>query len=117
VRLTLTPEGRIRACHEGIWIDCGPYAAERWLAFELDVNPGKSVDRFDLSVDGRSVLPRPGVFTDPAASLARLSFRTGAYRHRGSGGEDLPGADQRAPLAVFWVDDVSITPGLPEPRP
>jgi hypothetical protein len=117
VRLALTTAGRIRACHEGIWQDAGSYLAERWMTFELDINPGKNVDRFELRVDGRSVLERPGVFTDPAAALARLSFRTGPYRQRGSGGEDLPGADQRAPLAVFWVDDVAIDPGVPDPQP
>jgi hypothetical protein len=52
----------------------------------------------------------PTFFTDPVATVERLSFRTGAWRDRGFGGRDLPGTDSKVPLASFLVDDVVITP-------
>jgi hypothetical protein len=109
VCLALTNRGRILVNHEGVWLDCGPYVADRWMSFDLAVNRGADVDRFELSVDGRPILERPGVFLEPAAVLGRISFRTGPYRRRGYGsGEDLPGSDVRAKAAVFRVDDVTI---------
>jgi hypothetical protein len=49
--------------------------------------------------------------------VERLSFRTGAYRTEPTrrmnpepGPEDLPGADDPAPAAVFHLDDVTATP-------
>ena len=54
--------------------------------------------------------PRPAFFTDPVATVERLSFRTGVFRERGFGGHDLPGADTKAALASFLIDDVVIAP-------
>jgi hypothetical protein len=63
-----------------------------------------------VTVNGKSPLPRPAFFTDPVATVERLSFRTGPWRDRGFGGRDLPGADQKVAAASFLVDDVVITP-------
>jgi BNR repeat-like domain len=110
VRLALGEDGHVWACHEGQWMDAGPYAADTWHTFELEIPASPTADRCALTLDGKSPLTRPAVFTDPAASVERLSFRTGAYRDRGFGGRDLPGADDKAPAASFLIDDVAITP-------
>ncbi len=110
VRLALGEDGRIWACHEGQWMDAGPYKAGQWLTFELEIPRDPNADRCAVIIDGKSPLPRPAFFTDPVATVERLSFRTGAWRDRGFGGRDLPGADSKTPLASFLVDDVVITP-------
>lgn len=110
VRIALTEQGRLMACHEGIWNDLGAYAVDRWLNFEVDINPGNAIDRYDLYLDGRMILPRNGVFTDPVESVERISFRTGAFRDRGFGGVQLQDADRRVPAAAFLIDDLVVTP-------
>jgi hypothetical protein len=110
VRLAFLPGGRLKACHEGQWLDAGTYEAGRWHRFELEIPREVTADRCTVLVDGASPLPRPAFFTDPVVSVERLSFRTGEYRERGYGGRDLPGADVRADAAVFLVDDVTIEP-------
>ncbi len=110
VRLAFEENGRLRACHEAQWLDAGAYAAGRWHEFTLEIPAAPDADRCALAVDGKSPLPRPAFFTDPVKTVERLSFRTGPYRQRGYGGRDLPGADRKAPLAAFLIDDVVITP-------
>jgi hypothetical protein len=110
VRLALGEDGHVWACHEGQWMDAGLYAAGQWHQFELEIPRGPNADRCAVTVDGKSPLPRPAFFTDPVATVERLSFRTGAFRDRGFGGRDLPGADQKVPAASYLIDDVVITP-------
>ena len=110
VRLALGEDGHLWACHEGQWMDAGAYTAGEWHRFELEIPANPDADRCAVVVDNRSPLARPAIFTDPAATVERLSFRTGEYRDRGSGGRDLPGADDKVPAASFLIDDVVITP-------
>jgi len=110
VRLAFLPGGRLEACHEGQWLDAGTYTAGQWHRFELEIPAAVNADRCVVLIDGASPLPRPAFFTDPVETVERLSFRTGEYRDRGYGGRDLPGADVRAPAAVFLIDDVTIEP-------
>lgn len=110
VRLALGEDSRIWACHEGQWMDAGSYQSNQWLTFELEIPRDPNADRCAVLIDGKSPLPRPAFFTDPVATVERLSFRTGAWRDRGFGGRDLLGADNKTPLASFLVDDVVITP-------
>ncbi|WP_221032396.1 exo-alpha-sialidase [Actomonas aquatica] len=110
VRIALEEDGRIWACHEAQWMDAGTYTPGQWHAFELEIPANPDADRCAVLIDGTSPLPRPAYFTDPITTVERLSFRTGMYRERGYGGRDRPGADTRAPLAEFLIDDVIITP-------
>jgi len=110
VRLALGEDGHLRASHEGQWMDAGVYDVGHWHTIELEIPPNPSADRCAVTVDGKSPLARPAIFTDPAATVERLSFRTGAFRDRGTGGIDLPGADEKVPAASFLIDDVTITP-------
>lgn len=110
VRLAFGEDGHLWACHEGQWMDAGPYTAGQWHRFELEIPRDPNADRCAVTVNGKSPLPRPAFFTDPVATVERLSFRTGPWRDRGFGGRDLPGADQKVAAASFLVDDVVITP-------
>lgn len=110
LRIAFEPDGHLRACHEGQWQDAGTYAVGKWITIELDIPAATKDDRCEFKVDGKTVFKRPLVFTDPANSVERLSFRTGSFRSRGEGGRNLPGADERVKAAVFLVDEVSITP-------
>ncbi len=110
VRLAFGEEGRLWACHEAQWLDAGAYTAGQWLTFELEIPADPNADRCTVLVNGKSPLPRPAFFTDPVATVERLSFRTGPHRERGYGGRDLPSADHKAPAAVFLIDDVVIEP-------
>jgi hypothetical protein len=110
VRLAFGEDGKLSVCHEAQWLDAGSYSVGRWHAFELEIPVTPGADRCAVLVDGKSPLPRPAYFTDPVSTVERLSFRTGAYRERGYGGRDLPGADVKAPKVEFLVDDVFVTP-------
>lgn len=110
VRLAFGEDGKLWACHEAQWLDAGTYTAGQWHQFELEIPADPEADRCAVLVDGKSPLPRPAFFTDPVKTVERLSFRTGLHRERGYGGRDLHGADTKAPLASFLIDDVIITP-------
>ena len=87
------------------------YAANQWYDVALRFDQGKGV--FDVTLDGQTLLAG-AEFPDPTSPLERISFRTGefrtspTYRDPKSPGEDLPGNDDPAPEAVFYVDDVSV---------
>ena len=110
VQLAFAEDGHLWARHEGIWNNTGPYAAGEWITVTLEIKPAVSSDTAELRVNGQSVLTRAMVFTDPVKSVERASFRTGHFRNRGLAGRELPGADFKAPLASFLIDDVIITP-------
>lgn len=110
VRLAFEEDGQLWACHEGQWAVAGRYQANQWHTVELEIPPAETADRCSVLLDGRTLLMRPAIFTDPAASVERLVFRTGKYRFRGEGGRDLPGADERVAETRFLIDDVILTP-------
>jgi hypothetical protein len=110
VQLAFAEDGHLWARHEGIWNDAGPYSAGQWITVALEIKPAVTSDTAELRIDGKPVLSRALVFTDPVASVERLSFRTGVFRNRGLAGKELPGADTKVPAATFLVDDVVITP-------
>jgi hypothetical protein len=110
VRLAFGQDGRLSACHENQWLDAGPYTPGQWHSIELEIPSDPENDRCTILVDGQPTARRYIYFTDPVATVERLSFRTGTFRDRGIGGRDLPGADQKVPVASFLIDDVAITP-------
>lgn len=118
----------LRLWLDGEWLaaDLGKVKAEpfriaprQWLDVRLDVDT--AAQRYDLTVNGRRQTQIP--FAQPVESLERLVFRTGPWRGDvrptfvdgqpallGPDAEDAPGADERVPASVFWVDDVRISP-------
>ena len=76
------------------------------------------LQKYDLYVnDVLAIADIP--FQETVKALERIVFRTGPYRNfvpvetvdgqpSGSGllTEDLPGPDEKAPVCVYWIDDV-----------
>jgi len=110
VRLAFGAGGAVRAASGGQDVTLGPCAAGAWQA--LVVHADAERGRFRVDVDGETVLA-DGRFAEPAGSVERLVLRTGPYRARVTRrppmiGPDLPGCDERAPAAVFHVNEVAI---------
>lgn len=88
-----------------------------WLDIVLKIDCGQQ--EYDLFLDGD--LKAEGVeFAQEMDTVERLVFRTGSWRSdvrqhvlNGAPGnpglymEDLPGADHKVPLSIFYVDDVA----------
>jgi len=109
--VALGEDGRLWANHEGVWTDNGTYSAGQWITFELVANSKPASDRIVLKINGKPSLPGEIGPAEAAATVERLSFRTGAFRYRGEGkGYDLPNADTKAATASFLIDDVLIEP-------
>ena len=93
---------------------------QQWLrvALELDCTAGQ----YSLALDGKTVSTRMR-FAEKVETVERLVFRTGPWRgdvraafaegEHGTPGfsqGDLPGADQRVPLSLYWIDDLRTGP-------
>ncbi|MBC2608046.1 hypothetical protein [Pelagicoccus albus] len=116
VQIAFTEDGKVEARHEGIWKPAGEYEAGKWMDIEIDVNPNKNVDRFQFRINGQEVLYRIAYFTDLARTVERLTIRTGEFRYRGVGGQELPESDYKVKKAIYLIDDVSIEANR-EPQP
>ena len=99
--------------------DAIPVAPQQWLhvTLELDCAAG----HYNLALDGKPVSSKLA-FAEKVETVERLIFRTGPWRgdvraafvdgEHGTPGfsqGDLPGADQRVPLSVYWIDDVKTS--------
>lgn len=109
--IALGEDGHLWANHEGVWNDNGTYTADQWITFELTANAKPTSDRIALKIDGEPAKPGEIGPAEAAATVERLSFRTGAFRYRGEGkGYDLPDADIKVPAASFLIDEVHLEP-------
>jgi hypothetical protein len=85
------------------------------VALKIDCRAGK----YDFALNG-SWLRKDLAFGEKAATVERIVFRTGPfrgyvpagwvdgnYKSAGLDTEDQPGADEKAPLAIYRLDDVS----------
>jgi hypothetical protein len=111
VRVVFAENGRIQVANGTAVVDAAHYKSGTWYRVDLAVDAGAG--KFDVSLDGKVVV-RDAAFAEPAATVERLQFRTGAFRtdpvrsaDRYAGG-DLPNAGETAPLAVFNIDDVVV---------
>jgi hypothetical protein len=88
----------------------------RWYAVTLRLDCAKGL--YDLALDGEWV-KRDVPFAEDVETVERIVFRTGSWRAdvrqyvlNGAPGnpglymEDLPGADRKVPLSLFYIDDV-----------
>jgi hypothetical protein len=100
--------------------DAHPINPHAWihLVIELDCTAGQ----YSLALDGQTLSARMS-FAEPAKTVERLLFRTGPWRgdvraafldgEHGTPGYsqgDLPGADHRVPLSIYWIDDLRANP-------
>jgi hypothetical protein len=111
VRLVFGDDGVIRAADGQRMVELQPYAANTWytLVVKVDAAGGS----FGAAIDGKTVLASAD-FGEPAASLERLVFRTGAYRKHVLQPPpmislDLPDADEKVAPTVFYINEVSVT--------
>lgn len=110
VRIVLGNDSRVQVADGSGWAHAGPYQAGSWYRVEIVVNAAEQ--RYDVSLDGRPVVQ--AAFAEPAASVERLSFRTGEYRTQPTrhtdryAGADLPHPDDPVTPARYYVDDVLI---------
>jgi len=93
-----------------------PIKMDRWYNVKLQLNCDSQ--SYDLFVDGKLAIDDIP-FADQVSSLERIVFRTGQYRGHvsrefaddgvpkatGLDSEDLPGADEKAPLCRYWIDN------------
>jgi len=96
-----------------------PIKSGSW--YEVILNLNVKSQNYDLSVNGEKVIENIK-FAEKVSSLERIVFRTGPYRGfvppehvedampkpAGLESEDLPGSEEKAPLCVYWIDDVEI---------
>ncbi len=91
---------------------------KKWYTVKLNLDCGSQ--SYHVSVNGKPVggsVP----FAERVESVERIVFRTGPYRGfvppaiekegvpkpAGLDNEDLPGADEKAPLCRYWIDDLA----------
>lgn len=112
VRLVFAAGGAVLTSRGDTLVPAGSYRPEEWQQIELAIDAGSG--RYSLSVNGVAAL-RDAEFSESAATLERLSFRTGEYRNtptretdRYGRLSDLPGADDPVAPAIYYVDEVQI---------
>jgi hypothetical protein len=102
--------------HKGVETNPVPVVMGEWIDVMLKMDCGKQ--KYDLIVGGRPTITDIP-FEEEVASLERIVFRTGPYRNfvlletingqpnaSGMLTEDMPGADEKVPVCVYWIDDV-----------
>ncbi|MFD2572795.1 hypothetical protein ACFSUS_19295 [Spirosoma soli] len=113
VRLSFTETGNIVVLDGATERIIQPYQRGQWYELKCTVEAGPK-GRFDLSIDSKSVLTDI-TLAEAVKSVERLSLRTGPYRNlpnRQTPNETqeppLSGADEPAPLTLFYVDSVRL---------
>jgi hypothetical protein len=108
--------------HRHIDVTPLPIETGRWYRVGLRIDC--SSQRYSVYLDGQKA--REGIpFAEHAESVERIVFRTGPYRGfvspeiaeagmpqpAGLESEDLPGADEKAPLCFYLIDDLETLKG------
>jgi hypothetical protein len=84
---------------------------ESWHKVQVVVDT--TAGKYDLSIDGKLITAQ-SAFAEAAATVERLSFRSGAFRTTPTretdryAGTDLPNPDTPVPLSVYNIDDVTV---------
>jgi hypothetical protein len=110
VRIMFTAGGEIQAVDGSRVVTLQRYTAGTWYRFALIVDAAG--DSYELSIDGKRILKKAAM-AESVKSVERISFRTGEYRTgpaRNVDPEkvltDLPGSDEQASPAAYYIDDV-----------
>jgi hypothetical protein len=104
--------------HRHIDVSPVPIETGKWYTVALKIDC--SMQSYDAFLEGRMIREKIP-FAEAAESVERIVFRTGPYRGyvtpeiadagmpqpAGLESEDLPGADQKAPLSLYLIDDVA----------
>ncbi len=111
VRIMLGEQGNVQVEDGSKIVDAGSYKANKWYRVDIAVNVTEG--KFNLSLDGKTLVSQVA-FAEPASTLERLLFRTGAFRNepvrltdRYAGG-DLPNPGDPSQSTVYYIDEVII---------
>lgn len=104
VRIVLADDGWIKAVDGTRTVKVIKYSKNTWLSFAIQVDA--LAGKFSLVINGKNILDN-AAFAEQAASVERLSFRTGRFRAPSRNARtDKPNADDPVKPAVFNIDDV-----------
>lgn len=112
VRLWFDGDGHQRVVDGCLVRDLGEYRAGEW--YDLEITLDVEEHRFLLTISGTEVRG-PLAFDASVSMVHRLILRTGAPRRLPlpetprEPGEDLPGADERGALSVYYVARLTTT--------
>jgi hypothetical protein len=113
VRISMSEAGKWTAVDGSSEKTLKNYQKGKWHDVRISVNAG-FFGSYSLEIDGEIVVENAQL-AEGIKSVERLSFRTGPYRdlpHRKTPNEDpeppLPGADDKEPLGVFLIDEVTV---------
>jgi PelA/Pel-15E family pectate lyase len=121
VRLIIAADGQIKLVDGTKSKNLAAYQADQWYEVTLQVDVPQG--RFDVSLDGKPIATKVP-FSESVKSVERISFRTGAHREEPTLATSTdatpdrvsPNPDIPQPLAIYHIDDVTITPGdIPRP--
>ena len=102
--------------HKKVEMNPVPIVMGKWVDVRLKMDCKSQ--SYELFVNGKSKI-KDIPFQAEVEGLERIVFRTGPYRNyvwletingqpncSGMLTEDMPGADQKVPVCVYWIDDV-----------
>src|SRR5580704_7585578 len=115
VRLVFAADGQIKALNGAKPTNLAAYEPGKW--YEVGLKVEVAMGRFDVSLDGKPVASA-FAFAEYIKSVERISFRTGDHRDtptlRSSTDRTpdriSPNPDIPEPLAIYHIDDITITP-------
>ena len=115
VRVVFSADGWVRAANGSDSKQIRRFTPGKWVEVEIEADAGTR--RFNLAIDGSAALS-DAPFAEAALTLERLSLRTGPYRNQPTRAldrydprlKDLSGADNAVDEAIFYLDDVSVSP-------
>lgn len=112
IRIVFDEDGYLQVNDGGEMISGGLFSSNSWHQIKIMVNvlDGK----FDLILNDTTIVQH-AAFSEPVASVERLSFRTGAYRSEPTRETDrygflgdLPNSDDPVSIAIYYIDEVII---------
>jgi hypothetical protein len=111
VRLVFAPTGMLEVVNGRSVFDAAPYQPDQWLSCSISVDATHG--KFSVSLDGK-VVAEGYTFAEPAASVERLSFRTGLYRVPEPPQMNPQQGDERSDSGVYYYE-MTIDPALDHP--
>ena len=112
IRIVFDEEGYIKVNDGSKMIPGGMYSPNSWHQLKIVANVPD--ENFDLFLNEK-IIVRNATFSEHVASFERLSFRTGEYRTEPTRETDrygflgdLPYSDEPSPVAIYYIDEVSI---------
>jgi hypothetical protein len=111
VRLVFAPTGMLEVVNGRSVFDAAPYQPDQWLSCSISVDAAHG--KFSVSLEGK-VVAEGYTFAEPAATVERLSFRTGLYRVPDPPQMNPQHGDEHSDSGVYYYA-MTIDPALDHP--